>query len=32
MSDAVNNNNGETEVTTEQAAAVEAAPEATDRA
>ena len=29
MSDAVNNNNGETEVTTEQAAAVEAAPEAT---
>jgi len=29
VSDAVNNNNGETEVTTEQAAAVEAAPEAT---
>jgi small subunit ribosomal protein S5 len=29
VSDAVNNNNGETEVTTEQAAAVEVAPEAT---
>ena len=29
MSESVNNNNGDTEVTTEQAAAVEAAPEAT---